>query len=38
MLHTLMTLCSCKLVRVCPAVISLTAFSHRIFKLKTIEM
>ena len=31
MLHTFMTLCLRKLVRVCLAVISLTAFSHRIF-------
>jgi len=36
MLHTFMTSCLRKLVRVCPAVISLTAFSHRIVKHTTI--
>jgi len=36
MLHTFMTSCLHKLVRVCLAVISLIAFSHRIFKHKTI--
>ena len=35
-LHTFMTSCSRPLVRVCLAVISLTTFSHRIFKHKTI--
>ena len=35
MLHLFMTSCLHKLVRVCLAVISLTAFSHRIFKHKT---
>jgi len=34
--HTFMTSCLHKLVRVCLAVISLIAFSHRIFKQKTI--
>jgi len=34
--HAFMTLCLHKLVRVCLAVISLTAFSHRIFKHNTI--
>jgi len=38
MLHTFMTSCLRKLVRVCPAVISLTAFSHRILKHKTIDI
>jgi len=38
MLHTFMMSCLHKLVRVCLAVISLTAFSHRIFKHKTIVM
>ena len=36
MMHTFMTSCLRKLVRVCLAVISLTAFSQRIFKHKTI--
>jgi len=36
MLHTFMTSCLRKLGRVCLAVISLTAFSHRLFKYKTI--
>jgi len=36
LLHNFMTSCLRKLVRVCLAVISLTAFSHRIFKHKTI--
>jgi len=36
MLHTFMTSYLRKLVRVCLAAISLTAFSHRIFKHKTI--
>ena len=35
MLYTFMTSCLRKVVRVGPAVISLTAFSHRIFKHKT---
>jgi len=35
-LHNFMTSCLPKLVRVCLAVISLTAFSHRIFKHKAI--
>jgi len=36
MIHTFMTSCLRKLVRVCLAVISLTAFSHRMFKHNTI--
>ena len=36
MLHTFMTSCLRKLVRIYLAVISLTTFSHRIFKHKTI--
>jgi len=37
MLHNFMTSRLRRLVRVCLAVISLTAFSHRIFKHKTIN-
>jgi len=37
MLHNFMTSRLRRLVRVCLAVISLTAFSHRIFKHKTID-